>query len=300
VFDKNGVRFVKGYVRVHKDKLRGCGTLQGGLYRFNPAKPNLDKAMAGQQSWTHSEKNDETKDEQKHVKWKMEPETDVSGSGPYRLSKEDEEHPSMAISCDEDFSGINPDLLPKEAEEIQTDESDKMSEKSDEKSDERPDLLQKTSEKDQAADLKALIEATEKLLKAVKPSRRIGKKAERRFDPSIEYREETYHERYGHLSEIKRTITSGAIRGRIPDWKKLRKCREKNCIWCIAGKMKQRHYGGQSEPVEYLPGESLHIDNCEMPVLSLGGAKHEFEVEVFGDPCVRLPRVRMGARQAEG
>ena len=50
--------------------------------------------------------------------------------------------------------------------------------------------------------------------------------------------------------------------------------------------MKQRHFTGQTDPVEWLPGESLHIDNCEMPVDSLGGMRHEFEVEDEATGCL--------------
>jgi len=94
-----------------------------------------------------------------------------------------------------------------------------------------------------------------------------------------------WHNHCGHLSQLRRTI--GAIRGKVPKWDKLKRMDNRRpCIWCLAGKQKQRSYKGQDDPVHYKVGESLHIDNCKMPVLSLGGAKHEFEVEDEASGCL--------------
>ena len=102
----------------------------------------------------------------------------------------------------------------------------------------------------------------------------------------IENEEETWHNRAGHVSELKRTIETGAIRGKVPNWANLKKMdKHIPCLTCLGGKMTQRSYPGATDPVKWKAAESLHIDNCEMPVPSLGRERHEFEVEDEASGC---------------
>ena len=104
------------------------------------------------------------------------------------------------------------------------------------------------------------------------------KRRQRMYDPSCEDHEKTFHDRFGHLSGIVETIQSGAIRGSLPDvssWKKM----DKPCIYCLAGKLKQRSYSGDEDPVDWEPGQHAHVDIQDMVDRSLGGHRYELTIE---------------------
>ena len=104
-------------------------------------------------------------------------------------------------------------------------------------------------------------------------------KANRKFDPAIEKEEITWHERFGHLSGMERTIKLQAATGIPEDLNKLKRM-EKPCLYCIAGKLKQRSYKqSEREHRNWRPGESIQIDiQGPFEVTSLGGARYELEV----------------------
>jgi len=325
VFDRDGVRFVKGKVDLDPSLIKGKGIILGGQYRYDV--PSSPSSLHNAQHENRTEA--EVKSDGNHCLFNAEETSAPLGGAQDQLrsilkrsiyeSVENEMEGIEALyredgEMDDEFATSNIELLGQNLEmhvgkKGSGDESVRFAEPETVASESRckrkespkpiasgdesykplvPYNLKEASASDSVAG--AIWRSLVNVLKKLKPPRRKPKKkraAQRQYDPTIELEEETFHNRCGHLSEVRRTIESGAIRGKIPIWEKLKKMdKHMPCIHCLAGKMKQRHYDGPTEPTVWKPGESLHVDNCEMPVLSLSGMKHEFEVEDEATGCL--------------